>query len=159
MFSIMKVKCLGFVILVLGAMSIANAQEVRGVETKIVCVVDCPDEESDQLWVRIESVYDGSNGQLKDWQKAHFYSVDHWSNNGRYCYMRVYPGVAHEFTNLNTIAVSVDAELYDNSGKLIGSKSFVLKSKESYVWKRGQHGIDIREKDEYYVKYKAYKLL
>ena len=155
----MKEKILIIAIIMMGGLSFTYAQEVRGVETKTVCVFDCPEEDNGQLWVRIEDVYDGSSGQLDEWRNNHYYEVDHWSNNGRHCYHRVFPGIAHEFTNLNSIPVSVDAELYDIKGNLLGSKSFVLKSKESYVWKRGQIGIDIRDKDKYYVKYKAYKLL
>jgi hypothetical protein len=152
----MKAKFLIFVVLILGAISIANAQEVRGVETKVVCVYDCPDDEDNKSWSRDESVY---------WNSTYEFTQNHHtekyreSNSGNYYYYHIYPGVAFEFTNLNSISISVDAELYTAKGELIDSKSFVLKSKESYIWKRGAIGIDVRDKENYYVKYKAYKLL
>ena len=83
-----------------------------------------------------------------------------------------------QFTNLNSIPVSVDAELYyhfidvnyDRVDRLEAIKTFVLEPKETYIWKfennddfqvgksetltwssaRGPYG--------YYVRYKAYKL-
>lgn len=89
----------------------------------------------------------------------------------------------YQFTNLNSIPVSVDAELYRDN-ELISTKSFVLKSKEIYIWKF-EHNSDFQvyyyyttdisrpsyttrvEKSnpgsqyktiKYYVRYKAYKL-
>lgn len=71
-----------------------------------------------------------------------------------------------QFTNLNSIPVSVDVELYRDD-ELISTKSFVLKSKETYIWKfehihsfRACYLGDECETLEggYYVRYKAYKL-
>lgn len=91
-------------------------------------------------------------------------------------------------TNMNSIPVSVDAELYsairEHSSveyRLITIKSFTLKSGETYIWKFENNGHfkvnyhgriyhDVYTRDEpgdsdygysisYYVKYKAYKLL
>ena len=90
----------------------------------------------------------------------------------------------YQFTNLNSISVSVDVELYRDD-ELISTKSFVLKSKEIYIWKF-EHNSDFQvyysyntdlnrpswetrvEKSnpgkrryqsiKYYVRYKAYKL-
>lgn len=82
------------------------------------------------------------------------------------------------FYNMNSIPVSVEAELhrvYNNQGQredeVIDVKTFNLKSGEEYIWK--QENSDnfkvIRDYDgyrksepydaDYYVKYKAYKIL
>ena len=127
----------------------AFAQEVRGVETRRV-------------------TYEGPRYKCYD----HYY----------------YTYYGFEFHNLNSVKVSVDIELYlqgsgtDKLGqpkpdKLIDTKSIVLNPDETYVYKResddsfwkGEHddgiscnyfhnvyGYCIRD---YYVKYKAYKLL
>lgn len=90
----------------------------------------------------------------------------------------------YQFTNLNSIPVSVDVELYMDD-ELISTKSFVLQSKEIYIWKFEHnsdfqvyysYNTDIRrpswetrveksnpgdreyKKIKYYVRYKAYKL-
>lgn len=87
----------------------------------------------------------------------------------------------YQFTNLNSIPVSVDVELYRKISRddeeLISTKSFVLKSKEIYIWKF-EHNSDFRvyhdswvaktrmernnpgeeSNTKYYVRYKAYKL-
>lgn len=81
----------------------------------------------------------------------------------------------YQFTNMNSIPVSVDAELYGDN-KLISTKSFVLKSKEIYIWKfeNNSHfkvytyslsrstverrNPGDRDSKSYYVRYKAYKL-
>ena len=92
------------------------------------------------------------------------------------------------FTNMNSIPVSVDAELYEHSGsvyeptRLTETKSFTLQPQESYIWKFEQntdfqvtraqfsvygYGYDYVERTEpghygsgtkYIIKYKAYKL-
>ena len=113
-----------------------NAQEVHGVESKMVCTADCNP--------------DGS------WKRWYNYRVEK------------YPWFGYEFTNLNSIPVSVEVELYHKEkggyGKeefvVTATKSFVLKSGESYVFKKYEEGISTYEYHcEYYVKYKAYKLL
>ena len=120
-----------------------NAQEVHGVESKMVCTYDC-----------------NPNGTW-DW----------WNYGGE----SKKPWFAYEFTNLNSIPVSVEVELYhkEKTGYekygfvVIATKSFVLKSGESYIFKTGEMGIDYyhycdycgSRHDDYYVKYKAYKLL
>ena len=106
---------------------------------------------------------------------------------------RKYPGTGptlystkwfgYSFYNMNSIPVSVDAELYCveyGIEELVSTKVFNLKSKETYVWKR-ENSRDFRVNDDaagphghwsdegrstpgmrgrtYYVKYKAYKIL
>lgn len=86
----------------------------------------------------------------------------------------------YQFTNMNSIPVSVDVELYRSwyssnyEDKLITTKTFVIEPKETYIWKF-EHNDDFqvycydsgydREKETigeynytYYVRYKAYKL-
>lgn len=119
-----------------------NAQEVHGVESKMVCTYDC-----------------NPNGKWDEW---------------KYGGESKYPWFAYEFTNLNSIPVSVEVELYhkEKTGYekygfvVIATKSFVLKSGESYIFKTGEKGIHpyrapyhSSNYDDYYVKYKAYKLL
>ena len=81
------------------------------------------------------------------------------------------------FYNMNSIPVSVEAELY-YAGKLVDTKTFSLASKETYIWKQKSNNsfrvYDRVGKKEvpddyarngdaygytYYVKYKAYKIL
>ena len=84
------------------------------------------------------------------------------------------PWFGYEFTNLNSIPVSVDIELYSKeyqgSFRLSATKTIVLESGESYVFKTSPQGIDMYGSDDvtrpwdathslYCVKYKAYKLL
>lgn len=100
----------------------------------------------------------------------------------------------YSFYNMNSIPVSVDAKLYERrsdsnmSATLVETKSFVLNSKESYIWKHEKRDAfkvfedyyDSNEKKrvspitvrsemdesrhysknsyEYYVEYEAYKL-
>lgn len=113
----------------------AFAQEVRGIETRRV-TYEGPQYEEDGRWY---TTYYG-----------------------------------FEFHNLNSIKVSVDIELYKRNkyepDKLIDTKSIVLNLDETYVYKRegdctfrkGTHpdGISICWDyiQDYYVKYKAYKL-
>lgn len=92
----------------------------------------------------------------RDQSDTHRYkSCYHSTSYG--CYYHVYPGLAYCFTNLNSTTVSVDAELY-HKGQLTDTKSFVLKSKEEYTWKTSKYGFDSRDRDEYMVKYKAFKV-
>lgn len=82
----------------------------------------------------------------------------------------------YSFTNMNSIPVSVDAELYE-SGSLTDTKSFTLQPQESYIWKF-ENNSDFKVKystssmysyrdtyhersqpsGSYFIKYKAYKL-
>ena len=108
------------------------AQEVHGVESKMVCIYNC---NPDGTW---------------DWWGG-------YNNIKR-------PYFGYEFTNLNSIPVSVEVELYYGSSilgfDLFSTKSFVLKSGESYIFMTSSCGIDeYSEHKHYYVKYKAYKLL
>lgn len=75
-----------------------------------------------------------------------------------------------EFTNRNSIPVSVDVELwhrrYNKEDQLSLSKSFVLEPNESYLWKiwkcKGSDGsiyeCNCYSECYYYYKYEAYKL-
>ena len=124
------------------------AQEVHGVESKMVCTAEC-----------------NPNG-----------SWDSWNSYGT----TYRPWFGYEFTNLNSIPVSVEVELYHKESVKIGydsyktefvlvaTKSFVLKSGESYVFKTSESGISMYASkgayleeyyNKYFVKYKAYKLL
>lgn len=122
-----------------------NAQEVHGVESKMVCTYDC-----------------NPNGSWESWRD--------------YRDAKHYPWFGYEFTNLNSIPVSVEVELYHEEKisdykaaefRVIATKSFVLQSGESYVFKTEEKGIctydasgyDYYSKHScYYIKYKAYKL-
>ena len=97
----------------------------------------------------------------------------YWANGDCYLWF------GYQFTSLNSIPVSVDVELYRKISRddeeLISTKSFVLKSKEIYMWKF-EHNSDFqvyydhwetrgeknypgeRDYTKYYVRYKAYKL-
>ncbi len=134
-----------------GIVSFAQSLEVRGVETKVV-------------------IYDGPE-----------YSGWKYPGTGPEQYSTKWFG--YSFYNMNSIPVSVDAELYCveyGREKLVSTKAFNLKSKETYVWKMenkrdfmvnydtaGSHG-DWSDEGRstpglqgrtYYVKYKAYKIL
>lgn len=132
------------------SMCITNvfAQEVRGVETR-------------------RADYEGEYYTLYRWGRN--YDPEDGSSN-KY--------IGFEFTNLNSIPVSVTIEVYSkgNPDKMIDTKEIVLKSKESYIHKypkiRKYQGVpdksgdmDYRESkgraeaEKYYVTYKAYKLL
>lgn len=111
------------------------AQEVRGVETRIV-------------------IYKGP--EYGDWKHSYY----RWA--------------AFEFTNLNSITVSVDATLHHTEAGVRSKKSFVLQPGESYRWKHEKeytklnngNGSEFTLYDDstwkyeryYYVEYKAYKL-
>jgi len=77
------------------------AQEVRGVETKVVEYSSTPYE-----------VFCGKSGI--EWHTEWF---------------------GYSFSNMNSIPVSVEAELYIDD-VLEDTKSFVLNSKETYIWKQ-----------------------
>ena len=91
----------------------------------------------------------------------------------------------YSFTNMNSIPVSVDAELYEQRSvyqptRLTETKSFTLQPQESYIWKFEQTNSDFKVKSaefsgnrtyyyeskepgyrsgtKYIIKYKAYKL-
>jgi len=123
-----------------------NAQEeVHGVETRMVCTYDC-----------------NPNG-----------TWDYWGRDSD----RKNPWFAYEFTNRNSIPVSVEVELYHRvkvksssysediyDYKIVSTKSFVLESGESYIFKTEEKGINYYDlyghsHKDYYIKYKAYKLL
>lgn len=134
-----------------GIVSFAQSLEVRGVETKVV-------------------IYDGPE-----------YSGRKYPSTGPDQYSTKWFG--YSFYNMNSIPVSVDAELYCveyGREKLVSTKAFNLKSKETYVWKMenkrdfmvnydtaGSHGdwsdegrsTPCLQGRTYYVKYKAYKIL
>lgn len=137
-----------------------SAQEVRGVETRL-------------------ATYQG-----KEYELAYKNSRDKWIVFG---HSSEYLGF--EFTNLNSIPVSVSVEIYEKGEKgdrLIDTKEIVLKSKESYICKyptiqKYNYGTGWgtvtsytysesenwekcaeegkEEANKYYTKYKAYKLL
>lgn len=111
----------------------AFAQEVRGVETRIV-------------------IYEGP--KYND-------IYNRWA--------------AFEFTNLNSITVSVDATLHHTEAGVRSKKSFVLQPGESYRWKHEEESTGLNNsnldthfkiydnstwyyENYYYVEYKAYKL-
>lgn len=113
----------------------AFAQEVRGVETRIV-------------------IYEGPK---------YVDRFNRWYNRW----------AAFEFTNLNSITVSVDATLHHTEAGVRSKKSFVLQPGESYRWKHekectalGANDTTFKAYDDrtwyheqyYYVEYKAYKL-
>ena len=115
---------------------------------------------------------------IYDDQEYDYYNA----KSGDYAYSTEWFGFS--FYNMNSIAVSVEAELY-YAGKLVDTKAFSLASKETYIWKQ-KHNSDFqvyhdyessnssKAKKEvpayydrggaingstYYVKYKAYKIL
>ncbi|MBQ4499935.1 MAG: hypothetical protein IJO90_04180 [Alistipes sp.] len=61
----------------------------------------------------------------------------------------------YSFTNMNSIPVSVDAELYVGSGSLEETKSFILQPQESYIWKF-EKNTDFQVTDAYYSGYRTY---
>lgn len=67
-----------------------------------------------------------------------------------------------EFHNANSISVSVDIELYEhwNGEQLRDTKTIVLKPNETYVFKQENNAAFQGPKapENYYIKYKAYKL-
>lgn len=119
-----------FIAMISSIVSFGQLQEVKGVETKLT------------------TYYNGS---------------DEW--------------FGYSFYNMNSIPVSVEAELHEvsekNGDKVIDVKTFNLQPKEEYIWKQGNNGdFEVLEyfyghspyrrskpDGEYYVKYKAYKIL
>lgn len=128
--------------LIIAAMLLATAnfmaQEVHGIESRMVCTYDC-----------------NPNG-----------SWDWWGGGKK-------PWFSYQFTNQNSIPVTVEIELYKYSFSthefvLSKTKSIVLQSHESYVWKgENEKGVApysgfnlaMEGHEGHYVKYKAYKLL
>lgn len=136
----------------------AQLSEVKGVETKLV-------------------VYDGSEYKVKVGRSR--------SGDKHYKYSTKWFG--YSFYNMNSIPVSVEAELYkthDYKGQLlVTTKTFNLKPGETYIWKHENMGAfkvnlgncptcDNNWTDgntepnyyesgrvTYYIKYKAYKIL
>ena len=91
--------------------TLSAQNEVRGVETKLV-------------------QYDGPEYEdYNEWLKTSKYSTK-W--------------FGYSFYNMNSIPVSVDAELYIEDyyrgWKIVTTKTFVLESKESYIWKHEKQG-------------------
>ena len=138
-----------------GIISFTQSLEVKGAETKVV-IYDGP---------QYEAAYD-------------YYSS--YSNNLRVKSSTKWFGFS--FYNMNSISVSVEAELYQEyDGKMVATKSFNLKPNETYIWKHENRGEDFKVNDDggitfnwtdskkepdggygcgrYYVKYKAYKIL
>lgn len=147
-----------FVAIVCGMLSFAQSLEVKGVETKVV-------------------IYDGP-----EYRAVYDYSM--YSGNNRYQSSTKWFGFS--FYNMNSISVSVEAELYqEHDGKMVATKSFNLKPNETYIWKHENRGKDFKVNEDnstritwtdskkepviygaygstsgtYYVKYKAYKIL
>lgn len=134
----------------------AQLSEVKGVETKLV-------------------VYDGSEYKVRDGSSR--------SGDSYYKYSTKWFG--YSFYNMNSIPVSVEAELYkthDYKGQLlVTTKTFNLKPGETYIWKHENTSAFMvnythnssycwtESKEEpnyydagrvtYYIKYKAYKIL
>lgn len=134
----------------------AQLSEVKGVETKLV-------------------IYDGP-----EYRAA--YDKNRYTGNERHQSSTKWFG--YSFYNMNSIPVSVEAELYSHyeGHSLVTTKTFNLKPGETYIWKhenrRDDFKVNAREtptttwwtdsKKEpnsgngrvtYYVKYKAYKIL
>ena len=134
----------------------AQLSEVKGVETKLV-------------------VYDGSEYEASTGS----------SRSGGFNYRSSTKWFGYSFYNMNSIPVSVEAELYkthDYKGQLlVTTKTFNLKPGETYIWKHentsafkvnytndGYYGwTESKEEPNYYdvgrvtyyIKYKAYKIL
>lgn len=126
----------------------AQVYEVKGVETKLV-------------------IYDGPE-----------YKVENGTRRGYTMWETSTKWFGYSFYNMNSIPVSVEAELYSNEGKLLSTKTFNLKSNETYIWKHeGNEDFYLNQNEnylssyrwtdskkepgygKYYVKYKAYRLL
>lgn len=132
------------IILGMTAVDVSAQNEVRGVETKLV-------------------KYNGRDYETRTGYND-YKEVDLW--------------FGYSFYNMNSIPVSVDAELYERdyneaysryTEDLVDTKTFVLKSGESYIWKHendydfkvyrgGKDNDEPGESSSYYIKYKAYKL-
>ena len=139
----------------------AQLSEIKGVETKLV-------------------IYDGS-----EYSVACGYA-DRYMRDYQYKSSTKWFGFS--FYNMNSISVSVEAELYQEcDGKLVTTKTFNLKPNETYIWKHEDRGAGFKVNHDpfgsisrqwtdskkvpvnyssiygslgtYYVKYKAYKIL
>lgn len=132
----MKRCCLLLLSLCISLFAIA-LDEVRGVETRRV-------------------IYEGPLYEYNN----HVYNRGQSGESVRY--------YGWEFTNRDSIAVSVDIELWcqsDPSNRIVKTQTVVLEPKESYIFKREEHGsVKVDDPDpehpisSYYVQYKAYKL-
>lgn len=143
------------IILGMTAVDVSAQNEVRGIETKLV-----------KYNGRDYSTTVKTRTRYNDYKK-----VDLW--------------FGYSFYNMNSIPVSVDAELYKRYYNeaysryiedLVDTKTFVLKSGENYIWKHENNSdfkvYDYIDEDgeemlndepgggntSYYIKYKAYKL-
>lgn len=134
-----------FIAMISSIVSFGQLQEVKGVETKL-------------------TTYNGR--EYKEYKTGY---------NNRYNTFTEWFGFS--FYNMNSIPVSVEAELhriYNNQGRhdeVIDVKTFNLKPGEEYIWKQENNSnfkvisyYDGRRRSkpdggEYYVKYKAYKIL
>lgn len=139
-----------------GIISFAQSLEVKGVETKVE-IYDGP---------QYKVACDYADRYMRDYQ---YKSSTKW--------------FGFSFYNMNSISVSVEAELYqEKNGKLVTIKTFNLKPNETYIWKHENRGADFQVNNNgnstpwrwtdskkepydhylmtrYYVKYKAYKIL
>lgn len=127
-----------FIAMISSIVSFGQLQEVKGVETKLTTY----------------------NGREYKWDNTYF---TEW--------------FGFSFYNMNSIPVSVEAELHriwsnyeGRHDEVIDVKTFNLKSGEEYIWKQENnddfqvnYGITVYRRSkpygEYYVKYKAYKIL
>jgi hypothetical protein len=156
----MKKICIFMFALMSTVVGFAQLYEVKGVETKLV-------------------VYDGSEYKVEAGRSQ--------SGNSHYKYSTKWFG--YSFYNMNSIPVSVEAELYylHEGQSLVTTKNFNLKPGETYIWKHeNMDSFKVNYEDcvtlfcyndwteskkepnypnygdgriTYYVKYKAYKIL
>jgi hypothetical protein len=154
----MKKICILIFALMSSVVGFAQLSEVKGVETKLV-------------------VYDGSEYEVANGS----------SRSGGLQYRSSIKWFGYSFYNMNSIPVSVEAELYkthDYTGQfLVTTKTFNLKPGETYIWKHeNAKAFRVNYKDDssyccwteskkepndyysdgrvtYYIKYKAYKIL
>lgn len=147
----MKQKLISLTVLLFISLTSVLAQEVRGVETK-------------------RSIYNGESYEVYV-ASARAYNIGRkHSNHTEY--------IGFEFKNLNSISVSVSIEVYrKGTNQLIDSKEIVLKPSESYIHKYPKLELycshknlgyvnDLEEAEKYgkaeaenyYVKYRAFKL-
>ena len=151
----MKKMCILIFALMSSVVGFAQLPEVKGVETKVV-------------------IYDGPE-----------YRAAYDENIYSYKYHSSTKWFGYSFYNMNSIPVSVEAELYSHyeGHSLVTTKTFNLKPGETYIWKhenRDAFKVNARERGgttwwtdskkepasyigngsiSYYVKYKAYKIL
>lgn len=147
----MKKICILIFTLMSSILGFSQLLEVKGVETKLV-------------------VYDGPEYEVLAGK----------SGSGSYRYKYFTKWFGYSFYNMNSIPVSVEAELYETHELLVTTKTFNLKPGETYVWKNEHiHSFKVnynRNPDSYndytksrevpgggsvtyYVRYKAYKIL